>query len=76
MLPKRTFWEKATAVHVYCESGDQGDRYSRHWHDVVRLDDAGYADAAIEDGELASAVAALKAKFFREKDRNGNYIDY
>lgn len=76
MLPKRTFWEKATAVHVYCESGDQGDRYSRHWHDLVRLDDAGYADDAIEDEELASAVAAFKAKFFREKDRAGSYIDY
>jgi hypothetical protein len=76
MLPKRTFWEKATAVHVYCESGDQGDRYSRHWHDLVRLDDAGYANAAIEDKQLALAVAVFKAKFFREKDRNGTYIDY
>jgi hypothetical protein len=26
MLPKRTFWEKATAVHVYCANGDVGDR--------------------------------------------------
>jgi hypothetical protein len=76
MLPKRTFWEKATAVHVYCENDDQGDRYSRHWHDLVRLDDAGYADEAIEDEELASAVAAFKAKFFREKDRVGTYIDH
>lgn len=47
MLPKRTFWEKATAVHVYCAKSSQGDRYSRHWHDLVRLDDAGYAQAGV-----------------------------
>jgi Nucleotidyl transferase AbiEii toxin, Type IV TA system len=31
MLPKRTFWEKATAVHAFCKQGTQGDRLSRHW---------------------------------------------
>jgi hypothetical protein len=76
MLPKRTFWEKATAAHVYSASGDQGDRYSRHWHDLVRLDDAGYAQAAFDDKDLAKDVAALKGRFFREKDRSGNPIDY
>jgi hypothetical protein len=76
MLPKRTFWEKATAVHVYCLRGNQGDRYSRHWHDVVRLDDAGFAQAAFDDRELAKEVAAHKSKFFRAKDSHGNSIDY
>jgi hypothetical protein len=46
MLPKRTFWEKATAVHVYCANGDVGDHHSRHWHDLVRLDEAGEAGKA------------------------------
>jgi hypothetical protein len=41
MLPKRTFWEKATAVHVFCKRGFKGEHISRHWHDLVRLD-AGY----------------------------------
>jgi hypothetical protein len=76
MLPKRTFWEKATAVHVYCAGGSQGDRYSRHWHDLVRLDDAGYAKAAFEDPALAKEVAEFKSKFFRAKDSTGNSIDY
>jgi hypothetical protein len=76
MLPKRTFWEKATAVHVFCRQGTQGDRLSRHWHDLVRLDDSGYADAAFDDRSLANEVAEFKAKFFREKDREGNPIDY
>jgi Nucleotidyl transferase AbiEii toxin, Type IV TA system len=61
MLPKRTFWEKATAVHAYCRRGKQGDRYSRHWHDIVRLDEAGYAQAALDDRALANEVAEFKA---------------
>jgi len=76
MLPKRTFWEKATAVHVYCLKGNQQDRYSRHWHDLVRLDDEDYAQAAFDDRDLANEVAAHKAKFFRAKDSQGNQIDY
>jgi Nucleotidyl transferase AbiEii toxin, Type IV TA system len=76
MLPTRTFWEKATAIHVFCKQGTVGDRLSRHWHDLVRLDDAGYAQKAFDDRALANAVAELKGKFFREKDRDGNPIDY
>jgi Nucleotidyl transferase AbiEii toxin, Type IV TA system len=78
MLPKRTFWEKATAVHVYCARGfeRQGDRISRHWHDLVRLDDGGFAQAAFDDTALAREVADWKARFFRTKDRKGNPIDY
>jgi hypothetical protein len=76
MRPERTFWEKATAVHVFCARGTLGDRYSRHWHDLVRLDDAGRADAAIADRALADQVASFKSRFFRTKDRGGNPIDY
>jgi Nucleotidyl transferase AbiEii toxin, Type IV TA system len=76
MLPKRTFWEKATAVHVFCKQAAQGDRLSRHWHDLVRLDDSGYADEAFADRALADEVAEFKGKFFREKDQDGNWIDY
>ena len=50
MRPERTFWEKATAIHVFCAQGAfrGGDRFARHWHDVTRLDAAGFADC--EDG--------------------------
>ncbi|MDA9435423.1 hypothetical protein XH88_27185 [Bradyrhizobium sp. CCBAU 51627] len=58
------------------EEGNQQDRYSRHWHDLVRLDDEGYAQAAFDDRDLANAVAAHKSKFFRAKDSEGNPIDY
>jgi hypothetical protein len=51
MLPKRTFWEKATAVHVYCGNGEVGDRHSRQWHDLAQLDAAGYAKTALAQQE-------------------------
>ena len=50
--------------------------HSRHWHDLVRLDDEGYAQAAFDDHALAEEVAEFKGKFFRAKDSKGNPIDY
>ena len=77
MLPERTFWEKATSMHVYClQHRVRGDRWSRHWHDVVRLDDAGIATRALADRELALSVARHKGMFFRENDVSRQRIDY
>ena len=37
MLAERTFWEKATAIHVFCrQERRRGERLSRHWHDLAR----------------------------------------
>ena len=37
--PQRTFWEKATAVHVFClQERVRGDRFARHWCDLVEID--------------------------------------
>lgn len=78
MRPERTFWEKATAVHVFSQQGEfrGGERFSRHWHDLTRLDRAGMADAAIADRALALEVAKHKAMFFPEKSATGDLIDY
>ena len=77
MLAERTFWEKATSMHVFClRQRRRGDRLSRHWHDVVRLDDAGVVDKALADHSLALAVARHKAMFFRERDATGHWVDY
>lgn len=78
MRPERTFWEKATAVHVFCQQGEfrGGERFSRHWHDLIRLDRAGKADAAIANRALALAVAKHKSMFFSEKNAAGQLIDY
>jgi hypothetical protein len=77
MHAERTFWEKATAIHVFClQERLRGDRYARHWHDVVRLDDAGFATAAFADRELAHAVARHKTMFFAEKAADRSQIEY
>ncbi|MBF2755878.1 MAG: nucleotidyl transferase AbiEii/AbiGii toxin family protein [Gammaproteobacteria bacterium AqS3] len=77
MHPERTFWEKTTAIHVFClQQRLRGDRFSRHWHDLVRLDEAGVADAALHDQALAESVVRHKSMFFRMKAVDGEYIDY
>lgn len=78
MRAERTFWEKATAIHIFCAQGAfrGGDRFARHWHDITRLDTAGFADAAMADRALATAVADHKSIFFAEKSLGGEPIDY
>jgi hypothetical protein len=77
MHAERTFWEKATAIHVFClQQRLRGDRFARHWHDVARLDDAGLAEAAFADRELANAVARHKGMFFAEKAADRTAVDY
>lgn len=77
MSVERTFWEKATAVHVYCRQRRRlPPRLSRHWNDLVRLDDAGYADGALANRSEAFNVAQHKSMFFRERDSSNNWIDY
>jgi hypothetical protein len=78
MMAERTFWEKATAIHVFCRGGRfRGpERFSRHWYDVVSLDQAGYAMSALADRDLARAVARHKSMFFREQDANREVINY
>ena len=77
MLAERTFWEKATAIHVFCrQERRRGERLSRHWHDLARLDEAGIAAQALADRLLALSVARHKAVFFSENDATGTRIDY
>ena len=77
MRAERTFWEKATAIHVFCLQGKLGgERFARHWYDLVQLDEKGIVDAALKDRELAKKVADHKSVFFPEKDAKGEVIDY
>ena len=77
MHAERTFWEKATAMHVFClQRRLRGDRFSRHWHDLARLDEAGIAEASLKDRALADAVARHKSMFFPEKAAGGSPVDY
>ena len=74
----RIFWEKATAAHVYCVQGERGlsTRFSRHFHDLVRLEETGHLAEALAAQDVAEAVAIHKNSFFVEKDVNGDRIDY
>lgn len=73
----RTFWEKATATHVYCAQGKiRGERYARHWHDLAAIMRNSQFDTVVEARAVAHAVAEHKSHFFREKDVNGNVVDY
>ncbi|CAB1368768.1 nucleotidyl transferase AbiEii/AbiGii toxin family protein [Denitratisoma oestradiolicum] len=77
MSVARTFWEKATAAHVYCAQGRiRGERYARHWHDLAAISRSRYFDEVIADRSVAVAVAEHKSFFFLEKDANGDIIDY
>jgi hypothetical protein len=80
MDPKRTFLEKAAAIHVSCRRGrwgsGEGDRYSRHWYDLDRLARAGIAEAAVRDRILAAEVAQHKKDFWRAMDADEQPIDY
>ncbi|WCJ65138.1 nucleotidyl transferase AbiEii/AbiGii toxin family protein [Agrobacterium tumefaciens] len=77
MHAERTFWEKATAIHVFClQERLRGERFSRHWHDIVRLDDIGIANSAIAARDLTKSVAQHKSMFFAEKAADRTPIDY
>jgi hypothetical protein len=77
MHAERTFWEKATAIHVFClQERLRGDRFARHWHDVARLDEVGFAASAFADRDLANSVARHKTMFFAEKAFDRSAIDY
>ncbi len=77
MSVARTFWEKATAAHVYCaQARVRGERYARHWHDIAAIGRSSYFAAAVADRAVAQAVAEHKSLFFVEKDTEGSVIDY
>lgn len=77
MTAERTFWEKATAAHVYClQNRLRGERYSRHWYDLVALARFDYYESALSDKALAQKVAQHKSMFFTEKDSTGAKINY
>jgi hypothetical protein len=53
MSVTRTFWEKATAAHVYCAQGRiRGERYARHWHDLAAIMRSPHFDTAINDRKV------------------------
>ncbi|MFT3755759.1 MAG: nucleotidyl transferase AbiEii/AbiGii toxin family protein [Pseudoxanthomonas sp.] len=58
MSVARTFWEKATAAHVFCAQGRiRSERFARHWHDLAAIARSGHFAGVIADHAIAAAVA-------------------
>ncbi|NQD92749.1 nucleotidyl transferase AbiEii/AbiGii toxin family protein [Pseudomonas sp. CrR25] len=73
----RTFWEKATATHVYCaQQRIRSERFARHWHDLAAISRSAHFDEIAANRHIADLVAIHKSWFFREKAADGSVVDY
>jgi len=66
LSPKRTFWEKATLIHVECNRGrgSTPERISRHWYDLDMLLKCDIGIGALRDIGLLRDVIHYKEMFF------------
>lgn len=72
--PLRTFWEKATLIHVECHRGrlnTSPERLSRHWYDLAKLSQSAVGENALSDRNLLENVIVHKKAFF-----NASYANY
>jgi hypothetical protein len=68
LSPSRTFWEKATLIHVACNRSHpklDASRQSRHWHDLAVLACHQIGKTAIVDRQLLEDVVRHKSIFYR-----------
>jgi hypothetical protein len=73
LAPERTFWEKATLIHVECHRQRQlgVERISRHWYDLVMLSRGMIGKCALSQRNLLEEVVRHKTVFF-----NASYAHY
>ena len=74
LSPARTFWEKATLMHVECQRNEfraSAERLSRHWYDLAMLAEHDHGQVAIEDRALLADVVKHKKVFY-----NATYANY
>ncbi len=73
LSPARTFWEKATLMHVECHRNKfriGADRLSRHWYDLAMLADLPYGRAALDNRALLFDVVKHKKVFYHASYAN------
>jgi hypothetical protein len=73
LSPQRTFWEKATLIHVACHRQGEAsaERISRHWYDLVMLYRGKIGEKALADRSLLKEVVQHKKVFF-----DSSYANY
>lgn len=67
LAAERTFWEKATILHVWHHAPADKvlrDRQSRHYYDLVRMYEHGIGREAMRNTDLLLKVAHHKSVFF------------
>lgn len=66
LAPERTFWEKATLIHVECNRQQLNDpnRMSRHLYDLVMLSRGEIGTNALNNRPLLEDVVRYKRVFF------------
>lgn len=74
LSPLRTFWEKATLIHVECHRNrllETPERLSRHWYDLAMLANSWVGEQAITHRDVLESVIVHKKAFF-----NASYANY
>jgi hypothetical protein len=74
LSPARTFWEKATLMHVECQRDEfraSAERLSRHWYDLAMLADQAHGQVAVANRALLADVVKHKKVFY-----NASYANY
>ena len=67
LAPTRTFWEKATLMHVECHRDSlrqSAERLSRHWYDLYMLARCDIGQQAITQRDLLADVVKHKQVFY------------
>ncbi len=73
LSPARTFWEKATLIHVAChrrQLANKPDRLSRHWFDLACVGAHPVGCTALTDRTLLADVVRHKKVFFHAGNAN------
>lgn len=74
LAPARTFWEKATLMHVECQRTEYratAARLSRHWYDLSMLANQSIGKAAISNRDMLADVVKHKKVFY-----SASYANY
>ena len=74
LSPIRTFFEKATLIHVECHRDSTKptpDRFSRHWYDLYILSNSFVGKEALSNFEILRSVVEHKKAFW-----NYSFVSY